>query len=106
EDGRPAHAVRRCSDAAGLSLADRRELWGERIGAAGSPHGWLGVYRQAIRDCEAPSWRDRRALLGEIVARAGSVASMISVYHLFDTGSARGFLRAAILRRVRSPEDL
>ncbi len=100
------HARTRCSDAAGLSLDDRSALWGERLGQAGGPSGWVDVYRRAVRDCEAPTWRDRRALLGLILGQAGSIEHMLSVYRLFDSGSARGFLRAAILRRVRSPQDL
>ena len=31
---------------------------------------------------------------------------MIDVYRIFTSGSARGYRRAAILRRVRSPQDL
>ncbi|MEZ4339904.1 MAG: tetratricopeptide repeat protein [Sandaracinaceae bacterium] len=102
----PSHERRQCSDASRLSLDDREELWAERIGAAGGPSGWVSVYRQAIRDCEAPSWRDRRALLTRMLGAAHGVQPMIQLYHLFSSGSARGFLRAAILRRVRSPEDL
>jgi len=105
EHGR-RHQRRRCSDASRQSLSDREELWRERLGAAGGPSGYLGVYRQAIRECEAPTWRDRRALLGLIVGAAGSVPRMLSVYQMFTSGSARGFLRGAILRRVRSPQDL
>ncbi|MBX3270276.1 MAG: hypothetical protein KF729_08440 [Sandaracinaceae bacterium] len=97
---------RACSDASRASLADREELWRERIGAAGGASGWVGVYRAAIRDCEAPSWRDRRALLSLMVAAAGGVEPMIALYDRFSSGSERGFLRAAILRRVRSPQDL
>ncbi len=100
------HARRRCSDAASASLDDRRALWRERLGQQSYAGGWIQVYRQAIRDCEAPAWRDRRALLDLTLARAGQVSAMIDVYRLFTSGSARGYLRAAILRRVRSPEDL
>ena len=100
------HQARRCSDAAGLLLDDRRALWGERLSAANGPAGWVGVYDTARAQCETPSWRDRRALLRLILQRAGGVEQMIQVYrHLSDSG-ARGHLRAAILRRVRSPEDL
>ena len=101
-----AHARTRCSDAAELPLADRSALWNERLGQAGGPSGWVDVYRRAVRDCEAPSWRDRRALLGLVINHAGSVDRMLQVVRLFDSGAARGFLRAAILRRVRSPQDL
>ncbi|MCC6877445.1 MAG: tetratricopeptide repeat protein [Sandaracinaceae bacterium] len=100
------HARARCSDAASLPLDDRRALWRERLGQAGHAYGWVEVYRAALRDCEAPDWRDRRALLDAILAQAGGVQSMIAVYGLFDSGAARGYLRSAILRRVRSPEEL
>jgi len=100
------HARRRCSDAASRSLSDRQELWRERLGARSNPGGWLAVYREAIAACEAPSWRARRTLLSLILASAGNVQRMISVYRVFTSGSARGYLRAAILRRVRSPRDL
>ena len=60
----------------------------------------------AVRDCEASTWRDRRALLSLILGQAGSLPRMIEVYTAMTEGSARGFLRGEILRRVRSPEDL
>ncbi|MFK7985439.1 MAG: VIT domain-containing protein [Sandaracinaceae bacterium] len=101
-----SHALRRCSDAADQPLSDRRMLWGERLGEQASPGGWVAEYRRAIRSCEAPVWRDRRALLHAILQRAGSIERMVAVYRLFTSGSARGTLRAAILRRVRSPQDL
>ncbi len=100
------HARRRCSDASRRPLADRQGLWRERLGARPGPSGWLAVYREAIRACEAPTWRARRSLLSLVLGSAGNVQRMISVYRLFTSGSARGYLRAAILRRVRSPQDL
>jgi Ca-activated chloride channel family protein len=100
------HARRRCSDAADRSLPDRQALWTERLSRAGGVYGWLEVYRDAVRDCEAPSWRDRRALLRLVLVQAGNLATMIVVYRNTSEGSARGFLRSEILRRVRSPEDL
>jgi Ca-activated chloride channel family protein len=100
------HRARRCSDAAGLSLGDREALWTERLAAASGPSGWVDVYRQAIRSCEAETWRERRALLGLMLARAGSVPGMIGLYQAMSSWSARRYLRAAILRRVRTPDDL
>jgi len=101
-----AHQPRRCSDSAWSSLADRRALWQERLGAASNIRGWIAVYREAIRKCEASSWRDRQALLGLMLGRAGSVARMIDLYHAMSGTGANRFLRAAILRRVRTPDDL
>jgi Ca-activated chloride channel family protein len=100
------HRPRRCSDAAGLLIDDRRALWRERLGNAAGPSGWAEVYAQAIRNCEAPTWRDRRALLEILLAHAGNVPRMLQLYSVLSDSSARAFLRAAILRRVRSPEDL
>jgi Ca-activated chloride channel family protein len=101
-----SHRPRRCSDAMGLSLADRRALWEERLGNESTPAGWVRIYREAIRKCEAPDWRDRQALLGLMISRAGSVQRMIALYHALGGGGTASFLRAAILRRVRTPDDL
>ena len=101
-----SHQRRRCSDAADLSLDDRRALWRERLGAEGSAHGWVRLYRHAIRDCEARSWRDRRAFLGLVLGRAGTVSNMVDVYRLLSDASGRSFVRGQVLRRVRTPEDL
>ncbi|RLB57256.1 MAG: hypothetical protein DRJ42_00725 [Deltaproteobacteria bacterium] len=100
------HRARRCSDAAGLMLDDRRALWRERLGRQTNAAGWVGVYDAARTACEVPSWRDRRALLRLILNQAGGVTPLIGVYRHLSDSSARRFMRAAILRRVRSPEDL
>ena len=101
-----AHRARRCSDAADLTLDDRRALWRERLSSQGSASAWIGAYDEAIRQCEAPTWRDRRAFLSLILERAGSIEAMLAVYRLLDAPASRGFVRAQVLRRVRSPEDL
>lgn len=114
DDERPAgasktrdlHQALRCSEASQLPLGDRRALWRERLGAANSPRAWAQVYRQAIRDCEAQSWRDRRALLNELLRRGGSVQRLLRVYQLIGRGGAGPYLRRAILARVRTPADL
>ena len=104
---RPADHVRsRCSDAARLPLDDRRALWRERLAQSDSVSGWVETYRQAVRDCEAARPRERRALLGELTARAGSVASMLDLYNYLSDASARAHVRSAVLRAVRTPEDL
>jgi Ca-activated chloride channel family protein len=100
------HRPRRCSDAAGVSLSDRQALWEERLGREDSVAGWVRVYRDAVGKCEAPTWRDRQALLGLMLARAGSVDRMIALYQAMGGAGAGAFLRSAILRRVRTPEEL
>jgi len=100
------HRARRCSDASGLLLDDRRAIWRERLSQAGNPAGWVRVYADAKRQCETPTLRDRRALLRIVLQQAGGVQQMIQVYRYLSDSGARGYLRAAILRRVRSPEDL
>lgn len=101
-----SHVLRRCSDAADLSLDDRRALWRERLSSESSPSSWIRAYETAIRDCEARTWRDRRAFLALILDRAGSVGSMLAVYQHLSEPGARSFVRAQALRRVRTPEDL
>ncbi len=101
-----AHRRRRCSDAAGLTLGDRRALWTERLGARSSAGAWVRLYREAIRNCEAETWRDRRAFLSLILGRAGSIRNMAAVYSVLSNVSARVYVRSRILRRVRTPEDL
>lgn len=101
-----AHLLARCSSASELPLGDRRTLWSERLGKAGGTRGWIGVYRRAIRDCEATSWRDRRAMLDLIVRRAGTMERTITVYNALASTSAAPYLRQSILARVRTPADL
>jgi Ca-activated chloride channel family protein len=99
------HQASRCSDAADLSLDDRRALWRERLSRE-SAAGWVRLYGEAVQQCEARSWRDRRAFLALVLERAGSVESMLTVYRLLDAPAARDYVRSQIFRRVRSPEDL
>ncbi|MCB9629977.1 MAG: hypothetical protein H6725_21600 [Sandaracinaceae bacterium] len=100
------HERSRCSDASRASLDDRVELWRERLGARSSAYEWLRVYQEAAARCEARNWPERRRLLELMLARAGSVPAMISLYHASNSSSLRGYFRNAIVRRVRSADDL
>ncbi len=100
------HARSRCSDAAGLALDDRRALWAERLQRGSWAGDWVDVYRQAARDCELRTGRDRRAFVDAMITRAGSLQQMITLYGYLSDGTARGYLRTSILRRVRTPDDL
>jgi Ca-activated chloride channel family protein len=103
---RTRHRPLGCSDASGLVLADRRELWRERLGNAPYVSDWIDVYARAIRDCEVRTWRDRRAILSLMLDRAGSIENKLALYRLLGESDARTFLRSSILARVRTPEQL
>ncbi len=100
------HTRAHCSDAADLSLDDRRALWAERLQRADWVGSWVDVYRNASHDCELRNGRDRRAFVDAMITRAGSLSQMIDLYGYLTDASARGYLRTAILRRVRTPDDL
>ena len=102
----PEHERSRCSDASRASLEDREALWRERLSAQSNAYGWLQVYQQAVLRCEATRWQERRRLLDLMLSRAGSVAEMLPLYHASSSTSVRSYLRNAIVRRVRTPEDL
>jgi Ca-activated chloride channel family protein len=104
--GGDKHRPKRCSDASDHLLDTRRAVWRERLEQESSASGWVEVYRRAIRQCEADSFRDKRALLILVLNRAGSIRSMANVYSLMTGSGVRAWLRGAILRRVRSPQDL
>lgn len=97
------HVRRRCSDAADLLLDGRRELWRERLQNAAAPHDWARLYREAGQRCEVPRWRDRQAFFELVLARAGSIERMLDAWSAFGR---EDYLRRAILRRVRTPDDL
>ncbi len=100
------HSRGQCSGASHLALADRRSLFRERLAAAGSASEWAALYRAARAACEVDGVRERRAYLDELLDRAGSVSGMVQLHSIIGDASARESLRAAILRRVRTPEDL
>ena len=101
-----AHRARRCSDASTQDLNERRALWRERLRAERGAYHRLRVYNEARRNCELRRWSDRRALLNLILQEAGTVQQMIEVYQGFSSSSLRNYLRRAIMRRVRSADDL
>ncbi|MFK7985943.1 MAG: VIT domain-containing protein [Sandaracinaceae bacterium] len=98
-----AHTARPCSDAAELPLAERRELWRERLRAG---QAWPLVRALAITDCEARSWRERRALVQEILRHASNVGAMLAVVNQLGTDAERSYARRLALARVRTPADV
>ena len=101
-----SHQRSRCSDAARSSLEDRTSLWRERLTQTDYVGSWIETYRDAGQHCEIASGRDRRSFLEALLDRAGSLPRMVEVYRYLPDASARSFFRGAILRRVRTADDL
>jgi Ca-activated chloride channel family protein len=101
-----SHQRSRCSDAARSSLEDRTSLWRERLTQTDYVGSWIETYRDAGQHCEIASGRDRRSFLEALLDRAGSLPRMVEVYRFLPDASARSFFRGAILRRVRTADDL
>ncbi len=96
---------RQCSDASRQSIDTRRELWRERLQANAGARGALSVWREAQRQCELSGWRARRILLQQILRRAGFMEKLV-LFEAFTDPSVRGYLRRAILRSLRTPEQI
>ncbi|NOY94469.1 MAG: AgmX/PglI C-terminal domain-containing protein [Deltaproteobacteria bacterium] len=100
-------ARRRCSDASRQALASRRDLWRERLAANGGVPGAISVWREALQGCELGSWHSKKALLDMMLRHVGGVRSQLQLYRAFVArGGAKGYLRRAILRHVRTPQDV
>ncbi|MDW8363572.1 MAG: VIT domain-containing protein [Myxococcales bacterium] len=100
------HELARCSDASRVPLDERRQLWRERLATAGGPARWVELLHRAAAECELPGWRDRRALLDLVLERAGSIDAMLRFHGMMSDAASRLYLQGAILRRVRTAEDL
>ena len=100
------HQRSRCSDASRSSLDDRTSLWRERLTQTDNVSSWIETYREAGQHCEIASGRDRRSFLEALLDRAGTLPRMVNVYSYLPDASARSFFRGAILRRVRTADDL
>jgi Ca-activated chloride channel family protein len=98
---------RTCSDAAYRSLEVRRRLWRERLSTQYGVSGALEVYRQARARCELGNWRARRTLIDLMMRHVGGLSPRIDLYRaLASDPAAASYLRNAILRSVRTPEDV
>lgn len=98
---------RQCSDASRQPLDVRRELFVERLSQVYGPAALIEVYRAARAACELPDFRSRRAMLNAMLDRTSSIQESIAIAQAFaGDGAIYGYLRQAILRRVRSPGDI
>jgi Ca-activated chloride channel family protein len=103
------HAPRPCGVAAELPLAERRILWSERLStpsAQGSADGALAVYRRALEDCEAPTWRERTTLLLLIVEQLRSVTARVALWKSLILTPAADVVYRAIVVRVQNVNEL
>ena len=103
------HSPRPCGVAAELPLAERRILWGERLatpGSQGSAEGVLTVYRRALEDCEAPTWRERTTLLLMMVDYLRSVSARVALWKTLILTPAADVVYRAIVVRVHNVAEL
>ncbi len=97
-----------CSAAASAPLEERVGLWRERLSkTSGNASGVAQVYRSALGDCEAPSYRERARLLGLMLDAMPGIAAKVTLYRTMgrDLGAADVLYRG-ILARVRTPEEM
>lgn len=98
---------RTCSDASRQSLEVRRALWRERLSANTGVPGAVSVWNEASRQCELGSWSSRRALLDQMMRNVGGLQGQVALYQQLRREPSVGtYLRRAILRRVRTPQDV
>jgi tetratricopeptide (TPR) repeat protein len=97
-----------CSAAADIPLADRVTLWRERLqSAGGDPSQIANVYRRALADCEAPTWRERTRLLSLLLDALPSVTSQVNLWRvMFRDLGANDAIYRGILARVHSPAQM
>jgi Ca-activated chloride channel family protein len=101
------HAARPCGVAAELPLSERRILWSERLAAAqGSADGALAVYRKALADCEAPTWRERTTLLLLMVDQLRTVTARVALWKSLILTPAADVVYRAIVVRVHNVAEL
>ena len=101
------HQAHPCSAGADLAFDERRVLWRERLGATGTAAGALDVYRRALSDCEAPTWRERHALLLEMVNHLGSVREKVALWRgLLGNSAAADVVYRATVVRVQTAAEL
>jgi Ca-activated chloride channel family protein len=103
------HAPRPCGVAAELPLSERRILWSERLAlpaAQGSAEGARTVYRKALADCEAPTWRERTTLLLLMVDQLRTVTARVALWKSLILTPAADVVYRAIIVRVRNVAEL
>jgi tetratricopeptide (TPR) repeat protein len=98
----------RCGPGALVPLSERVSLWSERLAAVrGQVHGVLSVYRSALGQCEAPSWRERSRLLSLMVDAMPSVEGRVRLWRqLASTPGVGDAVYGMILLRVKNAAEM
>jgi len=100
------HAMRPCGVASELSLDDRRLLWTERLTVTVTVNAALVVYRQALEECEAPTWHERYALLLAMVDHLRTVSDRVALWKSLLGTPAADIVYRAIVVRVQTMAQL
>lgn len=98
----------RCGPGSLVPLEERASLWAERLAAVrGNVHGVIAVYRRALAQCEAPSWRERSRLLSQMVDAMPTVPGRVVLWRQLSTVPGVGdAVYGMILTRIRSAAQM
>jgi Ca-activated chloride channel family protein len=100
------HVAQPCGAAADLPFDDRRVLWRERLAGSTTASSALDVYRRALAECEAPTWRERSSLLVTMVDRLGTVRERVALWRALLGGPAADLVYRSLVVRVQTAADL
>ncbi len=100
------HVMRPCGAAAELTLSERRTLWYERMASTQDAASALTVYRRALEDCEAPTWRERTTLLLMMVERLPTVTQRVALWKSLVATPAAEVIYRAIIVRIQNVTEL
>jgi tetratricopeptide (TPR) repeat protein len=102
------HAPKPCAASADLPLEERRILWRERLGRAGTEvQAVANVYAGALRDCEMQTWGERAQLLALGVDTVKGVRGRVDLWRVFlQSPAAADVIYHAILTRIHTAADI
>jgi Ca-activated chloride channel family protein len=100
------HAAQPCGPGADLPFEERRVLWGERLANTSTAAAALEVYRRALADCEAPSWRERTTLLVTMAVHLTTVRERVALWRSLLGSPAADVVYRALVMRVQTADDL
>jgi len=103
----PPHRAFYCGAAAALPFEDKVAIWRERLARlAGSPDAIAIMYANALRACEAPTFRERARLAALMLDALPRVRDRVTLWRrLFDDTSAADLVYRGLVARVRTPAE-